>query len=249
MLGTNYQRKVKSSLGPKIRHGVDKLNESLPTKAVVLLSGGMDSSTILYYAKKVHPDVTAVIIDYQQRHIREIEAAKRIASEANIPYVISKLFIPRFKGSPLVDPKEEIPDQIMDSQATTVVPFRNTFFLLHACAVAVQKEANGVYIGAVKEDQLNFPDCRPAFFEAFQSMVDQQELDLNIRYPFVHLSKAKIVQLGEKLGVPWKLTWTCYRGGEHPCGRCDACKERLEAFKVNKLVDPLIYEEVEQDGQ
>lgn len=218
------------------------LNKKKNTKAVVLLSGGMDSSTLLYYCLKVHKKVHAVIVNYNQRHKKEIEQAKSIAQKVNVPFTQVTIQLPSFEGSPLVDQNSSVPKQSDNKQATTVVPLRNTFFLLNACAVATSIDAQDVYLGAVEDDQLSYPDCRPAFFEAFQSMLSSQESNLHINYPFVDFKKNKIVALGQYLGVPWHLTWTCYQGKEKACGQCDACKERLNAFKNNNLVDPIEYD-------
>lgn len=216
--------------------------EKKKTKAVVLLSGGMDSTTLLYYCLKIHKDVHVVIIDYNQRHKKEIKHAKRIASEKNVPLTQISIQFPKYKGSPLVDQKAHVPDQSDNEQGVTVVPLRNTFFLLHGCAVATSINATDVYLGAVKDDQLSYPDCRPDYFKAFQQMLQAQESKVIINYPFVHYKKSKIIALGQELNVPWELTWTCYNGREKACGTCDACKERLVAFKENKLKDPISYE-------
>lgn len=215
--------------------------ESQQTKAVVLLSGGMDSTTLLYFAKKIHGQVYALIFDYGQRHRKEIEHAERIAKQYDIEYTIHKIKIPKFDGSPLVDQKTLVPGQDQKQQKITVVPLRNSMFLIHACAFAVKHEAEDVYIGAVQDDQEAYPDCRPEFFRSFQELLEVQELNLHIRYPFVNKDKTKIVEIGEKLGVPWDLTWTCYVGQEKACGKCDACLERLSAFHENNLSDPIQY--------
>ena len=211
-------------------------------KAVVLLSGGMDSSTLLYYAKTQHDEIHALSFDYGQRHKKELNAAKAIAKLLNVPIKILQLPVEIFKrGGPLVDTTIDVPKQEEDKQALTVVPFRNSFFLLFAAAYARQIDAKYVYIGACGDDQRSYPDCRPHFFEAFQQMINAQDEDIIIKYPFVYKSKKEIVQLGTELGVPWELTWTCYRGEEEACGECDACVERLLAFKEANLNDPLPY--------
>ena len=211
------------------------------TKAVVLLSGGMDSSTLLYYSLKIHKEVHVVIINYNQRHKKEVEHAKRIAEKVNVSFTQVNIQLPSFEGSPLVDPNSSVPKQSDNKQATTVVPLRNTFFLLHACAVATSIGAQDVYLGAVEDDQLSYPDCRPEFFEAFQTMLSSQESNLRINYPFVGLKKDKIVALGQELSVPWYMTWTCYQGKEKECGKCDACNQRLLAIKNNNIIDPIEY--------
>jgi 7-cyano-7-deazaguanine synthase len=114
-------------------------------------------------------------------------------------------------------------------------------FLLHSCSIAKFYNASTIYIAAVADDQHAYPDCRPKFFEAFQSMIDSQEEDkVKILYPFVNKNKTDIVKLGEKLKVPWKDTWTCYKGLENPCKSCDACIERSFAFSSLNMQDPLL---------
>ncbi len=218
------------------------LNQKKNTKAVVLLSGGMDSTTLLFYCLRIHKEVHAVIIDYNQRHKKEIDHAIRIAKKANVSITLVNIQLPSFEGSPLVDANTSVPAQQENKQAVTVVPLRNTFFILHACAVATSIRAQDVYLGAVEDDQLSYPDCRPVFFDAFQKLLISQNSEIKINYPFVQFKKDKVVALGQELGVPWDLTWTCYQGKEKACGQCDACKERLHAFQVNDLPDPIEYQ-------
>ena len=218
------------------------LNQKKPSKAVVLLSGGMDSSTLLYYAQKIHKEVHAIIINYNQRHKKEIIHAKQIANKINVPFTEVTIQFPNYAGSPLIDKKTPIPKQAENKQQITIVPLRNSFFILHACALATSINAEDVYIGAVKDDQLSYPDCRPEFFKAFQNILVIQNNNISINFPFVHLDKSNVITLGERLSVPWNLTWTCYVGKEKACGMCDACKERLMAFELNGLIDPIDYE-------
>ena len=134
------------------------LQNKKDTKAVVLLSGGMDSTTLLYYCLKIHKEVHAVIIDYNQRHKKEIEHAKQISEHANVKFTLLNLQLPRFTGSPLVDSNTDVPKQSDNNQSSTVVPLRNTFFLLNACAIATSIQAQDIYLGAVEDDQLSYPD-------------------------------------------------------------------------------------------
>lgn len=217
------------------------INKKIHSDAVVLLSGGMDSTTLLYFAKKVHDHVYALIINYNQRHKKEIDHAIEIAKKTNTPYFVLNLEMPKYSGSPLVDSNIMIPDQDEKKQKLTVVPLRNTYFLLHSCGFAIQKQADDIYIGAVQDDYNAYLDCRPEYFKSFQNMLEIQNIHLNIRFPFVKMKKEKIISLGEQLNVPWHLTWTCYQGNDKACGKCDACKERLNAFKFNKIQDPIEY--------
>lgn len=218
------------------------MNTEKKSKAVILLSGGMDSTTLLYYAKKLHSDVHAVIINYNQKHVKEIKHAMQIVDDIAVPFTVVQIQFPKYEGNPLTNDNIRVPKQSEQKQSLTVVPLRNTFFLLHACAVATSINAEDVYLGAVEDDQASYPDCRPEFFQTFQSMLRAQNSNITINYPFVTYSKAKIVSLGEELHVPWHKTWTCYVGKEKACGLCDACKERINAFEKNNLIDPIEYE-------
>jgi 7-cyano-7-deazaguanine synthase len=214
----------------------------IQSNAIVLFSGGMDSTTLLYYAKQIHNQIYAVTFDYNQRHRKEIDHAKQICEKIALPFEIIKLTIPVIKGSPLIDTKTDVPSQSDQKQEITVIPLRNSLFLLHASIHALKISVTDIYIAAVAEDQTAYLDCRAAFFNAFQKLLNVQDIDINIRYPFVNKTKAELVKIGEVLEVPWNLTWTCYKGKDLACGVCDACKERLEAFKQNGLKDPIKYE-------
>ena len=217
------------------------MNEINNETAIVLLSGGMDSTTLLFYVMKNNSNVIALSFNYGQRHLKEINSAVKIAKKLGIKHEVMVVNIPNFTGSPLVDITTEIPSQTEKKQSTTVVPFRNSLFLLQACSLAKFYGANRIYIAAVKEDQLSYPDCRPRFFQSFQEMIDaQEETEIKIIYPFVTKSKTDIIKLGQELGVPWKETWTCYQGLKFPCEKCDACRERMDAFKNLRLIDPLL---------
>lgn len=209
---------------------------------VVLLSGGMDSTTLLYYVlKKSYDFIITVSFNYGQRHKKELESAKKISRDLGVKHEIINIEIPKFKGSPLVDHQTYVPDQKENRQPVTVVPFRNSLFLLHACAIAKFYQASEVYIAAIDEDQHSYPDCRPEFFKTFQKMIDsQEENNIRIVYPFVTKNKTDIVKLGESLNVPWKDTWTCYKGLDEPCNLCDACKERNFAFSELNIHDPIL---------
>ncbi|OLS19383.1 MAG: 7-cyano-7-deazaguanine synthase [Candidatus Heimdallarchaeota archaeon LC_3] len=216
------------------------LNEKIYERAIVLLSGGMDSTTLLYNVMKYHLNIITLSFNYGQRHQREIKSAVKIAERVRIKHEIITIQIPKFVGSPLADYNTDIPTQVEKKQSITVVPFRNSLFLLQACAMAKFYKANRIYIAAVANDQLSYPDCRPKFFQAFQEMINaQEETDIEIFYPFVTKSKIDIVKLGQELGVPWEDTWSCYQGLELPCETCDACKERIYAFESLNLKDPL----------
>jgi 7-cyano-7-deazaguanine synthase len=208
--------------------------------AVVLLSGGMDSTTLLYYVKRQYTGVVAVSFNYNQRHYKELQSARNICKFLLVPHKIIKLDFPRFVGSPLVDPHTAVPEQKKNQQKITVVPFRNSVFLIYACLYAKTVNAKNIYIGAVAEDQRSYPDCRPEFFQSFQEMIyKQEEVELKIHYPFITKTKKDLILLGKELQVPWEKTWSCYKGEKKPCMVCDACMERKDAFQEAGINDPL----------
>jgi len=214
-------------------------------KAVVTLSGGADSTTILYMAMQQCDEVHAISIDYGQRHIKELECAKNLCKLNNIKHTIVPFDLTIFGGSPLTDKNMEVPDQSVQNQAATVVPYRNTFIAMIAAAYCKANGLNIIYMGSTYEDLANYEDCRPVFFEALQQLVLVAGTvhDLEIRTPFITTCKQQIIQMGQMMQVPYAYTWTCYKGEDEPCMTCDACRERMESFRVNGVRDPLISEE------
>lgn len=221
-------------------------------KAVVLLSGGLDSSTVLYQAKANDRECYALSFDYQQRHRRELDAAKAIAESAGaIEHQIVKFDLSLWGGSALTDCKINLPSdrtlaEMAENIPITYVPARNTIFLSFALAYAEAIEANRVYIGVNALDYSGYPDCRPDYIKAMQEVFrlgTKQGLEgeaIEIVAPLINLRKTEIIQLGNSLGVPWEQTWSCYKGEELPCGVCDSCKLRLAAFEELGLKDPLV---------
>ena len=224
-------------------------------KAVVLLSGGMDSATVLGIAHAGGYDVLALSFNYGQRHGRELDAGARVASYYGVDrFVMSLNFggmlnsalvgagneektIPNYTGSPTH--KGEIPP--------TYVPSRNIVFLSIACAIAESIGASIVFAGMNALDYSGYPDCRPEFVAAFNEMLKKGSKagiagKLEVRAPIIGLSKAQIVKLARSLGVPLQLTWSCYRGGGKACGTCDSCALRLKGFKEAGVTDPIEYE-------
>ena len=214
-------------------------------KAVVALSGGADSATILYLAMQQCEEVHAISIDYGQRHVKELECAKKLCEMNKIKHTIVPFDLTMFGGSPLTDKNIKVPSQAAQNQAATVVPYRNTFIAIIAAAYCKANGLNVIYMGPTYEDLANYEDCRPIFFEALQQLVLLAGTvhDLEIRTPFITVCKQQIIQLGEMMQVPYKDTWTCYEGKEEPCMACDACRERMEAFRLNGIRDPLISKE------
>jgi len=202
-------------------------------KAVALLSGGLDSSTVLYLAKRQGFQCLALIFDYGQRHRRELRSAVAVAKRAKIRYQILKINMP-WRGSSLLDLKAKIPvKRKFVGIPSTYVPARNTIFLSFALSCAEAIGAKAIFIGANAIDFSGYPDCRPEFFKAFQKVIETgtKAKKIKIEAPLLYLSKAQIVKLARKLKVPLDLTWSCYKGGKKPCGVCDACRLREKGME------------------
>jgi 7-cyano-7-deazaguanine synthase len=216
-------------------------------RAIVLLSGGLDSATTLYYAKAMGYDVRALIFDYGQRHRREVVAARELARAAKVRFEVVKISMP-WKGSALLDLSLRVPSRGIKKNAIppTYVPARNIIFLSFAASFAEAVGARAIFIGANAVDYSGYPDCRPEFFKAFQAALDQglktgvQKKGIRILIPLVDMSKADIVELGQKLGVPFEKTWSCYNGAEKICGVCDSCRLRAKGFLRAKVIDPVV---------
>ena len=214
-------------------------------KAIVLLYGGLDSATTLYYALDKGFDVHALIFDYGQRHRREIAAAKSVARAAGVPFEVVRISLP-WKGSALLDAAIRVPEKLSTKKGhipSTYVPARNIIFLSFAASFAEAVGASAIFIGANAIDYSGYPDCRPEFFRAFQVALDRglktgvEKYPVRIETPLVRLTKAQIVRLGMKLGVPYRKTWSCYKGGQKPCGVCDSCRLRARGFEEAGVVD------------
>jgi len=201
-------------------------------KAVILLSGGLDSTTTLYYAKSHGYQCYALIFDYEQRHKREIKSAVTVAKYAKVPFKIIKIKLP-WKGSSLLDKKMKIPvEGKLRGIPSTYVPARNIIFLSISLSYAETIGAKAIFIGANAIDFSGYPDCRPNFYQAFQKVIQTGTKAKRIRVltPLIKMSKAQIIRLGLKLGAPLELTWSCYKGGTKPCGVCDSCRLRQKGF-------------------
>ncbi len=220
-------------------------------KAVVLLSGGLDSTTVLAMAIDMGYKVHALSFDYGQRHSRELESARKVASYYNVPHKILKIDLRQIGGSALTDnidvPERDV-EHIGDEIPITYVPARNTILLSYALAYAEVIDADAVFYGANAIDYSGYPDCRPEYVEAFEKMANLgtkrgvEGKKIKIIAPIIHMTKAEIIKKGMELGVPYELTWSCYRGGEKACGRCDSCLLRLKGFMEAGYVDPIEYE-------
>lgn len=217
-------------------------------KCIVLLSGGLDSTTTLYYVLKKKFKPICLIFDYGQRHKKEITCAKKIAKQLNLDYFIVKIKLP-WKGSSLLDSNMDIPThKILRSNTipSTYVPARNMIFLSYAVSLAEVIKANYIFYGANQIDFSGYPDCREDFIKAFQIMANKStKLGLSgkkikIVAPLINYSKAQIIKLALKLKVPLHLTWSCYEGKSEPCGKCDACRYRKFGFEKLGVADPLL---------
>ena len=222
-------------------------------KAVVLLSGGLDSATTLYFAKAKGFQCYCLIFDYGQRHKKEIASAKKIAACAGCAWQVIKLSLP-WKGSSLLDKKLKIPEfsnstnsiNLSNSIPLTYVPARNIIFLSFALSCAEAIKASSIFIGANAIDYSGYPDCRPGFYRAFIRAVNLgtkagvEGRGFSIFTPLIKMTKAGIIKLGTRLKVPYELTWSCYQGGRKPCGKCDSCNFRARGFQEAGYRDPLL---------
>ncbi len=219
-------------------------------KAVVLLSGGLDSTTTLYFAKSKGYKVHALIFDYRQRHKKEVEAALKIAKLNQIDYDVVKIKLAWSKSS-LTDKKAKVPYQrnLKDKNIpSTYVPGRNIIFLSYGFSLAESITASKVFIGAHINDYSGYPDCRPEFLKAFQESANRglSGKKITISAPLLSKDKVQIVRLGLKLGVPFELTWSCYKGDKNPCLKCDSCRFRIEGFRQVGILDPLLKKQEEK---
>jgi 7-cyano-7-deazaguanine synthase len=223
-------------------------------KVVILLSGGLDSSTVLYQAKSDGYECHAISFDYQQRHRRELESAFAIAASVGVEtHQIVNFDLRQWGGSALTDNDIHVPcerslSEMAQNIPLTYVPARNTIFLSFALAYGETINAQHIYIGVNALDYSGYPDCRPDYIQAMQDVfrlgTKQGRLGqpITIVAPLLHLKKTEIIQLGNQLGVPWEKTWSCYNGNEKACGVCDSCLLRQQAFAELGLYDPLPYE-------
>jgi len=216
-------------------------------KAIVLLSGGIDSATRLYWAKTKGYKCFCLTFDYGQRHKREIKSARAIARKVACPLFVFKINLP-WKGSTLFrnSGKISFPKSLAEIKKripSTYVPSRNTIFLSIALSYAESIRAQAIFIGANAIDFSGYPDCRPNYYTAFKKIArlgtkcGVEGNPISILVPLLKKTKAQIIKLGKKLGVPFELTWSCYAGRNKPCGKCDACSLRKKGFIEAGITD------------
>ncbi len=225
-------------------------------KALVLFSGGLDSTTCLALAvdKYGRENVIALSVSYGQKHIKEIEAADKIANYYGVEKLsldLSKMFewsnCSLLQGSNEEIPHEDYAKQLKNTNGTpvsTYVPFRNGLFLSSGAAVAISKGCGEIYYGAHSDDAAGnaYPDCSEAFNNAMNSAIYiGSGNSVKVVAPFIGKTKAEVVKEGLRLKVPYELTWSCYEGKEKPCGVCGTCRDRIKAFKLNGIEDPIEY--------
>lgn len=224
-------------------------------KALVLFSGGVDSTTCLGLAVKKYgkENVVALSISYGQKHSKEIEAAKAVAEYYGIEKIdldLSLIF--QFSDCSLLkNSSEEIPHESYSEQlkktdgspVSTYVPFRNGLFLSSAASIALSKNCEVIYYGAHSDDAAGnaYPDCSAVFNDAMNTAIyEGSGRQIRIEAPFVGMTKAEVVKTGLELSVPYELTWSCYEGGDKPCGVCGTCIDRAKAFELNGVKDPAV---------
>lgn len=223
-------------------------------KAVVLLSGGLDSTTTMACAINDGYEVIALSVLYGQRHSKEIESAKKVAEHYHAKHIILDMDMSFLHSSALTSKDLNVPshnsaDEVKADIPVTYVPARNITMLSLAAGLCESENGEAIYIGANSVDYSGYPDCRPEFFEAFQKVLNVgtkcgvEGHPVKIMTPILSMSKAEIVKLATKLGAPLQYTWSCYNGGEKACGHCDSCLLRLKGFEEAGIKDPVEYEE------
>jgi len=218
-------------------------------KAVVILSGGMDSTTTAYIAKNQGYELIAVHFNYGQRtESKELKSYENICNELNITkkYAIDLDFFTQIGASALTDKNISVPTAgLEDGVPITYVPFRNGIFLSIAGAIAEKENASAMFIGVVEEDSSGYPDCRENFIESMQKSINlgtKDETNIEIKTPLIHLKKEDIVKKALEEGVRLDLTWSCYQNENRACGICDSCRLRLKGFEKAGIQDPIDYE-------
>lgn len=226
------------------------MSEASPPKAVILLSGGLDSATALAIARHQGFDCHALSVDYGQRHRAELDAAARVAQALGASeHRVVPIGIAQFGGSALTDTSIPIPETPSQGIPVTYVPARNTLLLALALGWAEVLGARDIFIGVNALDYSGYPDCRPEFIAAFQTLADLatkagiEGQGFRIHAPLIDLTKAEIIRRGTTLGLDYALTLSCYQADPQgrACGRCDSCRLRAEGFRTAGVPDPTRY--------
>lgn len=215
---------------------------------LVVLSGGLDSTVCMALAaKETSTPPLALTFDYGQRHRTELDRAAGVAGHYRAEHLVVRLDTAAWGGSALTDSSIDVPDAgASDGIPVTYVPARNSIFLAVALGVAEARGLDAVWIGVNAIDYSGYPDCRPEFIEAFRGVAATGQKrgvegdPIALRTPLIECTKAQIVRLGVEHDAPLHLTWSCYRGGEHPCGTCDACVLRSAGFADAGIADPAL---------
>lgn len=226
-------------------------------KALVLLSGGIDSTTCLALAVEQYgtENVLALSVSYGQKHDKEIHSARAVADyygvslrELDLAVLFAGSSCTLLKGNDSEIPKESYAEQLEKTDGkpvSTYVPFRNGLFLASAASIALSNDCGVIYYGAHSDDAAGnaYPDCSDAFNKAMNeaAFIGSGE-QLRIEAPFIGRHKADVVAEGLRLNAPYHLTWSCYEGGDKPCGKCGTCRDRISAFRANGIEDPVEYE-------
>lgn len=223
-------------------------------KAVVLLSGGLDSTVCMAAAKEAGYELFPISFNYHQRHSRELESARKVAAYYKVEkHLVIETNLDDMGGSALTDAGIGVPDGRIDQTEipVTYVPARNLIFLSYALGYAEVVGAERIYIGVNALDYSGYPDCRPEFISLFQKLADystkaavQDDKRIVVETPLLLLGKKEIVELGVRLAAPLEYTTSCYKGGETACGVCDSCLLRLKGFNEAGRKDPIPYQEV-----
>jgi 7-cyano-7-deazaguanine synthase len=218
-------------------------------KAVVILSGGLDSSTCLFIAKSQGYELYALTFDYGQRHKIELECAKNVSNSAQVKEH-RFITLPTPSGSALTEnilvPEDRNLEEMSSNIPVTYVPARNTLFIAYSLQYAEEIDADAIFIGVTSIDYSGYPDCRPEYIEAWQNLIDlatkktSNGEKISLETPLLHLYKSEIIEIGTESGLDYSLTHSCYNGQRPPCMKCDSCMLRIKGFKELGMRDPLI---------
>ncbi|QKF60048.1 7-cyano-7-deazaguanine synthase QueC [Aliarcobacter lanthieri] len=227
------------------------MNNNLNKKAIVILSGGMDSTLSSYIAKKDGYELIAVHFNYGQRtQNKELTAFREICKALRVvnKYEIDIPFFTQIGANALTDLSIDVPTGGLEAGVPiTYVPFRNGIFLAITAAIAEKENATAMYIGVVQEDSSGYPDCTDSFINSISKAINEgtkEDTNIEIITPLVHLSKSQIVQKAVELNVPLELTWSCYKEEDEACGVCDSCRLRLNGFLEANKKDPIKYKDL-----